>query len=393
MFSSRTDWNLTPNALSILLETKRRAGEHILDLTESNPMHCGFSHDPALLRSLAFTQSYTYEPDPRGLISARRAIADFYSGKGFSINPDNIFLTASTSEAYSYLFRLLCDPGHSVLVPKPSYPLFDYLCRLNDVEATFYRLRYNDGWYVDFDSLQDALNPSTQAILLVYPNNPTGSFIKRNEREKLLAIARQHELAVIADEVFGEFPLVGTGDQCGSFAAEESNLVFTLNGISKMLGLPQMKLAWITISGSAGEVGDAAGRLEIISDTYLSVGTPVQQALPELLLKGQEVTKQIARRLEKNFDTLRSHTAEGPISLFVSDGGWNAILRLPNIFSDDAWAARMLKQSNVFVHPGHFFEIEQDSCIVVSLLPEEGEFSEGLSRLHQCVQAGIQERP
>ena len=387
MFSSRTNWNLTPNALSQLLAEKRKRGEQILDLTESNPTRCGFSYNPELLQALSSERSFQYEPDPHGLLSARKAIAEYYSRRATLVDPSNLFLSASTSEAYSHLFRLLCNAGESVLVPKPSYPLFDYLCALNDVEVRHYRLMYDDEWRIDFESIRAAIDPSTKVLLLVHPNNPTGSFVKNQEKEKILELVQRHGLALIADEVFSEYSLTESEGQYESFASEGRSLIFTLNGISKLLGMPQMKLAWITVSGESGVVRNAMGRLEVICDTYLSTGTPIQRALPFFLEDGRRVTDQISKRIKANYHSLRSMTAQSPVSLFNAEGGWNAIVQFPRIMSDDAWALRILKECNVLLHPGHFFEIEQEACFVMSLLPEESIFSNGIGRVLEYVRA------
>jgi alanine-synthesizing transaminase len=385
MFASRTNWNLTPNALSQLLLEKRTKGEPILDLTESNPSHCAFSYDSELLRALSSDRSLLYEPEPHGLLSAREGIAEYYRRHGTLVDPSNIFLTASTSEAYSHLFRLLCNPGESVLVPKPSYPLFDYLCALNDVDVRHYRLVYDDEWRIDLDSIRGGIDPSTRALLLVHPNNPTGSFVKNEEQESILKLAQRHNLALIVDEVFGEFPLAEREGCHKSFASEERCPTFTLNGISKLLGMPQMKLAWITVSGEAAVVRNAVNRLEIICDTYLSTGTPIQQVLPSWLNDARLVTDQIKRRINANYHTLHSLTAQSSVSPLNAEGGWNAILQFPRIMSDEEWALRTLKESNVLIHPGHFFEIERDACLVTSLLPEESTFSNGIGKILELV--------
>lgn len=385
MFSSRTGWNLSPNALHQLLDEKRKRSERVLDLTESNPTRCGFTYDPSLLQSLASERSLTYEPEPHGLLSARQAIADYYGHKGVSVAPDALFITASTSEAYSHLFRLLCNAGENVVVPKPSYPLFDYLCALNDVDVRHYRLRYDDEWHLDFDSLREAVDGSTRGILLVHPNNPTGSFIDTAEKKALLRIAREKGIALIADEVFSDFAFNEDRKTAPSFAASEEGLVFTLNGISKLLGLPQMKLAWIVVSGDRGLVHDATERLEIICDTYLSAGTPVQHALPDLFIKGKAVTDQIAKRVRTNFAALHAKIKDTPLSILHTEAGWNCILQLPRFQPDEAWALRLLKESNILVHPGHFFEIEREACLVISLLPPEAVFLEGFDRILGCV--------
>lgn len=392
MFSSRTNWNLTPNALHQLLEKKRKSGERILDLTESNPTRCGFTYDPAVLEALSTERSMSYEPEPHGLLIARKAISDQYDRQRITVDPSNIFLTAGTSEAYSYLFRLLCNPGENVLVPKPSYPLFDYLCALNDVEARHYRLRYYDEWELDFESLTGAVDSSTRAILLVHPNNPTGSFVRTKDREAITKFAREHGLALISDEVFGGFPLDNTEKPFESFATEPNGLVFTLNGVSKWLGLPQMKLAWIIVSGDEKLVSDATNRLEIISDTYLSVGTPVQHALPALFLDETNVTGQIRNRIRSNYRFLIQFLGQSSLSVLRAEGGWNAIVRLPGILSDEAWATRILAEGNVLFYPGHFFEVDLEASVIVSLLPEESVFSGGIHAMANVVRSALAPR-
>jgi len=386
MFSSRTNWNLTPNELSLLAAEKRKRGETILDLTESNPTRCGFLLESLLLESLSTPQAALYDPQPRGLASARQSIAAWYAGRGTIVDPENVLLTSGTSEAYSHIFRLLCNAGDSILVPKPSYPLFDYLCRLHDIEAFHYHLRYDGEWHIDVESLHDAVSKSTRAILLVHPNNPTGSYVTNDERVKIVDFARRHELAVIVDEVFLDFALSTNERRSGSFAAERGVLTFSLNGISKLLALPQMKLAWIAVSGSEASSKEAIGRLEVIADTYLSVGTPIQLALPELLKAGPSITEKITARIRQNYRHIRSMIGESSlVSLLTTEGGWNAIVRLPNMMSDEAWALRLLKDCNVLVHPGHFFEISRNVCVVISLLPQESVFSEGIAGILQAV--------
>ena len=388
MFSSRTDWDFTPNALSQLAAEKCSQGVQILDLTESNPTRCGISYDPQLFKQLSSRESLRYEPEPHGLLSARIAVAKYYQERGTNIDPANIFLGASTSEAYSELFRLLCNPGESVLVPKPSYPLFDYLCALNDVKVRHYRLAYDDEWRIDLDSLRDAVDSSTRALLLVHPNNPTGSFVKSDEIERILEFVHRNGIALIVDEVFSEYSLKESVGPLDTLSSENNALVFTLNGISKLLGMPQMKIAWITVSGESAVVHDAVRRLEIICDTYLSAATPMQLALPAWLRGGREVTEQIKRRIKANYRSLVSMTARKPVSTLNAEAGWNAILQLPSIMSDDEWAIRTLKENNVIVHPGHYFEIERESCVVVSLLPEERFFLNGIGRVLETVDAG-----
>ncbi len=385
VFSSRTNWNLAPNPLNRLLEEKRKAGATVLDLTESNPTRCGFTYSPALLKALSAEKSLLYEPNPRGLLTAREVVATWYRSHRIRMDADNVILTAGTSEGYGYLFRLLCDPGDTVLVPKPSYPLFDYLCELNDVEARYYRLRYYDEWQVDLDSMRAAVDESTRAILIVHPNNPTGSFVKPQERESIVSFASEHHLALIVDEVFIEFGLQPESETPASFASEQRGIIFTLNGISKTLGLPQMKVAWITTSGGQELVHHAVQRLEVIADTYLTVGTPVQHALAACFDEGKTITDQIGGRVRRNYSELCSMLANTPLSPLHTEAGWNSIVRLPSTESDEAWAQRILRESNVLVYPGHFFEINDETCIVLSLLPQESVFRDGVRRLVQAI--------
>ncbi len=389
MFSNRTDWNLTPNDLARLVDEKRRAGASILDLTESNPTRCGFQYNPELLDALRSERSLHYEPDPRGLLSARTAVAEFYARNGAAVDPANIVLAASTSEAYAFLFRLFCNPGESVLVPKPSYPLFDYLCALNDVEPIHYRLAYDDEWHLEAESLRGAVDSATRAVVLVHPNNPTGSFVKEHELAPIVGIAGRRNLPLIVDEVFREYPIGGIDGMAGSFAGLRSGLVCTLGGISKLLGLPQMKLAWIVLSGDSAAVRNAKNRLEIIADTYLSVGTTIQHALPKLFQISGGMTDQIRRRVAANHAHLCRSVGDSSMTVLNVEGGWNAILRLPAIHSDEEWAVQLLKEGNVLVHPGHFFEIEQNSCVVLSLLPEPTVFSQGISRTSDVVRSVV----
>ncbi|HTP13337.1 MAG TPA: pyridoxal phosphate-dependent aminotransferase [Bacteroidota bacterium] len=361
-------------------------GDAILDLTETNPTRCGFVYNPDLLRSLASDESLRYEPDPHGLRTARESIAEYYRRKGVATDPANIFVTASTSEAYSYLFRLFCNPGEKVFVPRPSYPLFEYLCTINDVEPCAYRLSYDDEWHIGSDAFRE-VDELTKLILLVHPNNPTGSFVKQDERELVLGVAAQRRLALVVDEVFGEFGIGESNARAGSFAGETTGLVCTLGGVSKLLGLPQIKLAWIVLSGDDALVREARGRLEIIADTYLSVSTPSQHALPALFREGPAVTDQIRARITANHRSLQDALAGSAVSLLKTEGGWSAILRLPRIASDEAWSIRLLKECNVLVHPGHFFEMEPPSCIVVSLLQGESVFRDGIDRIAGLVRS------
>jgi alanine-synthesizing transaminase len=383
MFSTRTDWDLRPSPLFTLLQQKRASGEKLLDLTESNPTKCGFMHSSSsLIDPESLKRSGLYEPDPKGLFSARQAISDWYKRQNIPANPDRIILASSTSEAYSFLFRLLCNVGDVVAVPKPSYPLFEYLARLNDVLCHEYRLAYDGDWHIVHHSVVDALSSNAEALVLVHPNNPTGSFVKKEERDRIVSEARARKIPIIVDEVFSAFSFAKDERHADSFAGTGTTLTFTLSGLSKLLGLPQMKLAWIVVSGPDEECAKAVQRLEVIADTYLSVGTAVQQALPQLLNDPAAMTQKILTRIRSNYEFLRTACMAGsPATLLHCEGAWNAILRLPAKKSDEEWDSELLQNSGVLTHPGHLFNIEIRSCIVVSLLPEQKVFSEGIRKI------------
>jgi alanine-synthesizing transaminase len=387
MFSTRTDWDLRPSPLFSLLQQKRTSGAEVLDLTEFNPTKCGFIQSPPNLVDAASVQrSVLYEPDPQGLLLARQAIADWYKRQNISVHPSRIFLSSSTSEAYSFLFRLLCNVGDVVAVPKPSYPLFEYLARLNDVLCQEYRLAYDGEWHIDLQSVADGLSSNAEVLVLVHPNNPTGSFVKKEERDRIVSEARARRIPIIVDEVFSAFPFANDERRAGSFAGTESTLTFTLNGLSKLLGLPQMKLAWIVVSGPSEDCTKAVERLEVIADTYLSVGTAVQQALPHLLDDRETMSERILTRTRSNYESLRTACAAGsPATVLYCEGAWSAIVRLPAKKSDEEWALELLRSSGVLTHPGHLFDIGTKSCIVVSLLPELQMFSEGIRRILAAV--------
>ena len=387
MFSSRTNWNMLPNQLSEAVAAKRLRGEIITDLTESNPTHCGISYpEKEILSAFADKSSLVYQPEPRGLFHARKAIADYYSSIGAALSPENIMLTASTSEAYSFLFTLLCNAGDEVIVPRPSYPLFDYLCQLNDVMLRHYDLEYDGEWHLDFESLESALTNSTRAIILVHPNNPTGSYIKQKEFERVCAIAAEHQCAVIADEVFGPYAISSDTNRANIVTSHAPILLFSLNGISKLLGLPQFKLSWIIVCGISQLSHEALSRLDIIADTYLSVNTPVQSALPKLLEQSNFIVGQIRARVHSNFHLLQNIFADSIATVFRAEGGWYAILQLPQFQSDDAWAVELLRQRNILTYPGHFFDMKQPSCIVLSLLHSPEHFSSGLLQIRSFIE-------
>jgi hypothetical protein len=371
-----------------LLQQKRACSDEILDLSESNPTRCGFIHSPSLLiDSSSLKRSMLYEPDPKGLMTARQSIADWYKRQNIAVDPERIILASSTSEAYSFLFRLLCNVGDIVAVPKPSYPLFEYLARLNDVLTQQYRLAYDGEWLIDLPSVEEVLSSNADALILVHPNNPTGSYVKKEERDRIVSEARARRIPIIVDEVFSPFSFAKDERRAESFARTDQILTFTLNGLSKLVGLPQMKLAWIVVSGPETECAQALQRLEVIADTYLSVGTAVQHALPSLLNDPEAMTENILARTRSNFESLKAVCAAGSsATLFQCEGAWSALLRLPAKKSDEEWAFEMLRSQGVLTHPGHLFEIETKSCIVISLLPEHGVFTEGIRRILATVE-------
>ena len=382
MFSSRTDWHLAPNRLTRQLEERRGQRLPVLDLTESNPTRCGFAPEPEVLKTLQDPRSLTYEPDPHGLLCARQAVCEYYAARGASVTPQQVFLTTSTSEAYTYAFRLLADPGDKVLVPQPSYPLFDFLAGINDLEVVSYPLRYTHDWRIDLEGVRDRWARGAKAVIVVHPNNPTGSFVKPCELDFLAGCCRQGQGALIADEVFADYPLEASVDRVPSHAAISDVLTFTLSGLSKVSALPQMKLGWLVVNGPKGELEAALGRLEVIADTYLSVSAPLAHALPALLELRKTVQPRIMERLRSNLCWLDQHTAScREVSRLKVDGGWYAVLKVPETAGDEDWAVDLLAADGVLVHPGHFYDFPDDGHLVISLLTDEQAFREGVGRL------------
>lgn len=382
MFSSRTDWLLAPNRLTQQIEERRRLGLPVLDLTESNPTRCGFAADPEILKSLQNPRSLTYEPDPRGLLRARLSVCEYYAARGVSVGPEQIFLTTSTSEAYTYAFRLLADPGGQVLVPQPSYPLFDFLAGINDLEVVSYPLRYDHEWRIDLDAVRGSWGPRTRAMIVVHPNNPTGSFVSPRELDFLEQCWRHNQGALIADEVFADYSIEASADRVISHAAGSKILTFTLSGLSKISALPQMKLGWMVVNGPAEQLKTALERLEVIADTYLSVGAPVANALPTLLDFRKTIQPRIMERLRSNLCWLDNQISSCPeLTRFRIDGGWYAVLKVPKILSDEDRAVELLTRDGVLVHPGHFYDFPDDGHLVISLLTEESTFRNGAGRV------------
>ncbi|MBI4461229.1 MAG: pyridoxal phosphate-dependent aminotransferase [Acidobacteria bacterium] len=382
LFSSRFRWELRPNRLAQLLESKRKAGASILDLTESNPTRAGFSYpETEILAALADTRSLRYDPSPQGLLSAREAVAGYYGRRGQKIEPERIFLTASTSEAYSYLFKLLADPGEEVLAPRPSYPLFEFLAGLEAVRTRQYPLAYEHGWAIDLEALARSISLRTRAVVLVNPNNPTGSFLKKQEFETLISVCAEHELAIISDEVFSDYFFAPDENRVQTLAGVEQVATFCLSGLSKVAGLPQMKLGWIVLGGPPGIRAQARERLELIADTYLSVGTPVQQALPRLLALGETVREQIRERVRANLDFLRGIMQGSACRMLDVEGGWYATLQAPRTRSEEQWCLELLEEENVLVQPGFFYDFDSEAYLVVSLLTPPERLKEGVRRV------------
>ena len=379
MFAKRTNWNMTPNRLSEALAAHRAAGRPLIDLTVSNPTECGFEYDrAAVLDALRNPAALAYEPNPRGLESARRAVAGYYADREDTVSAEDIFLTTSTSEAYSYVFRTLCDPGDELLIPSPSYPLFDFLADIQDVSLVRYPLLYDHGWQIDFHAMEQAITPRTRGVIVVHPNNPTGNFVKSAEMAKLNAICSARDIAIIADEVFLDFVL--DGSLPASFAANHGAATFTLSGLSKISGLPQMKAAWLVVGGPQQWKSEALARLEVIADTYLSENAPVQLAIPRFLEERHGFQRQVMSRVRRNLTELdRQLAAQKAVSRLRVEGGWCAVLRLPLTRSDEDLAIELLAARGVSVHPGHFYEFPSEGFIVVSLLAPWKQFGRGIS--------------
>jgi hypothetical protein len=383
MFSSRTNWLLSPNRLAELLRERRARGLPILDLTESNPTRCGFALDAEeILAPLHDPRALAYQPDPRGLRTAREAVARYYSERGAQLDPDQIFLTASTSEAYSFVFRLLANPGDKILAPQPSYPLFDFLGGLNDVEVRPYALVYDDGWQMDWEALTSRWDSRTRAVLVVHPNNPTGSYVQKRELGRMIEICHQNRAAIIADEVFADYGFGADPERVVTHAQNSEALTFTLSGLSKICALPQMKLGWIVVNGPPELRNEAQARLEVIADTYLSVSAPVALAAPAWLAHLCGIQAQILERVQTNLRRLDELLTPGlPVTRLKVEGGWYAILRVPSTRSDEDWAAEFLTQDGVSLHPGHFYDFPSEGFLILSLLPTRELFADALGKV------------
>ncbi|MFZ0478362.1 MAG: pyridoxal phosphate-dependent aminotransferase [Terriglobales bacterium] len=387
MFSTRTNWRLAPNALSRVLRDVRASGQEIFDLTISNPTEAGVRPDPdVVLAALVNREAIHYDPQPRGLLEARNAVCQYYreAHRVFDLDPERLVLTTSTSEAYSYVFRLLCNPSDEVLVPKPSYPLFEFLADLCDVKLVPYPLIYDHGWQIDFDSLYKAATSRSRAVILVHPNNPTGSYVSESETLALNAFCRDYGTALIVDEVFLDYAHDGASRP--SFAANADALTFTLSGISKISALPQMKFAWVAASGPEQTVTGACARLEVIADTFLSMNAPIQLAASVFLEQRKAIQPILLDRLRANLSELDALLVHCPACTRLQvEGGWYVVLRVPALESDEDLAIRLLRHANVSVHPGHFYDFAGEGYLVLSLITEPAVFREGIARLLRFV--------
>src|SRR6266852_6241988 len=381
MFAERTNWNLAGNRLSEALARHRAGGKRLYDLTASSPTECGFDYETeTILGALRHPAALRYEPNPKGLEVARLAVTEYYSARGAAVSAEDIVLTTSTSEAYSFVFRLLCNPEDELLIPAPSYPLFGFLADIQDVKLVRYPLVYDDGWQIDFHSLQQAITPRTRGVIVVNPNNPTGHFVKEKELAKLNELCAARGMALIADEVFLDFAL--DDGRLVTLAGNAGALTFAMSGLSKTAGLPQMKMAWVIASGPGELKGQALERLEVIADTYLSPNAPVQLATPAFLQQRHGFQKQVMTRVRKNLAELdRRLAGQKTCSRLEVEGGWYAVLRVPATGSDEDLAIELLTKEDVYVHPGHFFDFAVEGYLVVSLIEREEEFAEGILRV------------
>lgn len=386
MFSHRTDWKLTPNRFTEAQQELRAAGMEVLDLTVSNPTQVGLAYDDeAIMQALIRPEALDYDPQPKGLPGARQAVASYYreQHEAFDMDAESVILTTSTSEGYSYVFRLLCNPDDEILVPKPSYPLFEFLAGLENVKLVPYPLIYDHGWQMDFPSLYKAVTHRTRAVVVVHPNNPTGSYVSAVEQTELNAFCREYNLSLIVDEVFLDYAHDGVARQ--TFATNRDVLTFTLSGLSKISGLPQMKMSWVVASGPEDKVQGALARLEVIADTYLSMNAPIQWAAPALLEQRKSIQPLLLDRLRTNLEELdRELARQKACTRLDAEGGWYAVLRVPATQSDEDLAIDLLRKVAVLVHPGHFYDFASDGCLVVSLITPPEEFREGVRRVLGC---------
>ncbi len=386
LFAAHTHWETDPNPLALKLAELKALKQNILDLTLSNPTKTNFDYfKSSLLEPFQNANNLQYDPDPRGLKTARSAICHYYEEKGIILDPRQVFITASTSEAYSLVFKLLMNPGEKILAPQPSYPLLDFLTHADGIETVKFPLQYQEqSWQYGGGAFQNLSIEKFKAVLIVNPNNPTGNFFQDSLPHQWNKISKSHGFSWIADEVFLDYPL--TSLRPYSFTRQNERLTFTLSGISKVLGMPQMKLSWIIITGPSQEREEAISRLENLSDLYLSASTPIQNALPSWFEKKDIIQFEIRSRIQDNFEFLKSAvTSFSSLIMPKTEGGWCTPLKLPQIKSDEAWALNLLEKAQTLVHPGYLYDFSDDSWIVLSLMTKSEEFKEGIRRILNCV--------
>jgi aspartate/methionine/tyrosine aminotransferase len=369
MFSRRAEWKPALNRLTEVRQALVRGDREILDLTVSNPTRAEIEYPlDELAEVMSSASREPYDPEPLGLRSAREAVAE-----SLRCDAADVVITASTSESYSHLFKLLTDPGDAVVTATPSYPLLEHLASLELVELQTFSMEFQRRWELPAERAREAITAKTRALIVVNPNNPTGSYITAHEGEALSSMG----LPVISDEVFFDYPL--DTETPHSFA-HSHGLTFVLGGLSKSAGLPHYKLGWIKVAGPASEKRDALHALELIADNYLSVATPVQHALPHLLRIGTGIRHSIQKRIARNLGTLRDAVPTSSTVLPV-EGGWSGVVRVPRVGTDEDLAIALLEQDGVAVHPGYFFDFSTDGFIVVSLLTPPDTFDEGMRRI------------
>ncbi len=381
-FAARARWELVPNRLTQAVRSRLESGAPLLDLTESNPTAVGLLAPAEALAALAEPTSRFYRPDARGLESARDAVARDFARRGIPMDAGRLLLTASTSEAYALLFKLLADPGDTVLVPRPGYPLFEFLARLESVNVASYPLAWDGHWHLHESAVEAAWTPRTRAVVVVNPNNPTGSYLELEERRRLEELCAARGAALVSDEVFWDYSFGDVARRAPSLAVDGQCLGFSLGGVSKSLALPQLKLGWIAVSGPEALRCEAMSRLEIIADTYLSVSTPVQVAAPALLAQAEVLQRPVKERVTRNLEALRAALGtDSAASLLAPEAGWSAVLRVPATVSEEERTIRLVEEEGVLVHPGFFFDFPTEAYLVVSLLPRPADFDEGVARI------------
>src|SRR5438093_4054165 len=383
MFSDRIPRELAANRLTTAVARMREASRPFVDLTLSNPTRAGFEYPSDLLSPLSDPRALVYAPSPLGALEARDAIARDYHRRGLGVPPDRIVLTASTSDAYSLVFKLLADAGDEVLVPRPSYPLFEHLARLDLVSTRAYDLDIHGNWSIDLASVARALTPRTRAVLIVSPNNPTGSFVSASELDRLAALCAPRGIAIVSDEVFADYELEpGAATAAGHVATRRDVLAFALGGLSKSVGLPQVKLGWMAIAGPEALATGAIDRLEHIADTYLAVSTPVQVAAAALVERGAAIRTQISERVAKNYRALRALESRVPsCRVLRSEGGWYGVMQVPSLEPEEDLVVGLLTRDGVLAHPGYFFDFPRESFLVVRLLAPVASFADGVERV------------